>query len=103
MVQQKSQCGLLFTLGWIFVKQPLTFLQFKDFSSLHISRLIKMETTEDTLQIFTICESVEEKREVVTSAEEEDSVTNSPAVASSGPDSKPNRVRQPMQVSNTSY
>lgn len=53
-----------------------------------------MEAGDEVLQVLEVCENVKEIKEVIVTTIEEDSNTNSPPVASSGPGSKPSQVRQ---------
>lgn len=52
-----------------------------------------MEAGDVVFQVLEVCETVEEIREVIVTTIEEDSNTNSPTVASSGPATKPSQVR----------
>lgn len=52
-----------------------------------------MEAGDEVLQVLEVCETVEEIKEVIVTKIEDDSVTNLPPVASSGPGTKPSQVR----------
>lgn len=52
-----------------------------------------MEAGDEVLQVLEVCEAIEEIKEVIVTTVEEDSTTNSPLVASSGPGTKPSQVR----------
>ncbi len=53
-----------------------------------------MEAVDEVLQVLEVCETVEEIKEVIVTTIEEDSNTNSPPVASSGPGTKTSQVRR---------
>lgn len=53
-----------------------------------------MEAGEEVLQVLEVCETVEEIKEVIVTTIGEDSITNSPPVASSGQGTKTSQVRQ---------
>lgn len=50
-----------------------------------------MEAGEEVLQVLEVCE---EKKEVIVTTIEEDSITNSPPVVSPGPGTKTSQVRE---------
>ncbi|GLD64862.1 vang-like protein 1 isoform X3 [Lates japonicus] len=50
-----------------------------------------MEAGEEMLQVLEVCETVEEIKEVIVTTIEEDTNTNAPPVASSGPGTKPSQ------------
>lgn len=59
----------------------------------HMQSPTVMEVGEEVLQVLEVCETVEEIKEVIVTTIEEDTNTNAPPVASSGPGTKPSQVR----------
>lgn len=59
-----------------------------------------MEAEDEVLQVFEVCETIQDKKEVIVATIERDINTNSFPVAGCGPGTKPSLVRWKFKTTN---